>query len=74
MELKLQKQQWQWRLVSEQRRARKESFGFDHARNEARDKKGKRWEGRGRKDTLADKALDFENLRSPVNAVPDWLG
>ena len=39
-----------------------------------RDKKGKRWEGRGRKDTLADKALDFENLHLPVNAVPDWLG
>ena len=30
--------------------------------------------GRGRKETLADKPLDFENLRSPANAVPDWLG
>ena len=28
----------------------------------------------GRKETLADKALDFENLRSPANAAPDWLG
>ena len=26
--------------------------------------------GRGRKETLADKPLDFENLRS----APDWLG
>ena len=30
--------------------------------------------GRGRKETLADKPLDFENLRSPANAAPDWLG
>ena len=30
--------------------------------------------GRIRKETLADKPLDFENLRSPANAVPDWLG
>ena len=30
--------------------------------------------GRGKKDTLADKPLDFENLRSPTNAAPDWLG
>ena len=29
---------------------------------------------RGRKETLADKPLDFENLRSPANAAPDWLG
>ena len=27
--------------------------------------------GRGRKETLADKPLDFENLRSPANAAPD---
>ena len=25
-------------------------------------------EGRGRKETLGDKLLDFENLRSPANA------
>jgi len=31
------------------------------------------WE-RGRKEMLADKPLDFENLRSPVNGVRDWLG
>ena len=30
--------------------------------------------GRGRKERLADKPLDFENLRSPANAAPDWLG
>ena len=30
--------------------------------------------GRGRKETLADKPVDFENLRSPANAAPDWLG
>ena len=30
--------------------------------------------GRGRKETLADKPLDFENLRSPANAATDWLG
>ena len=30
--------------------------------------------GRGRKETLADKPPDFENLCSPANAVPDWLG
>ena len=29
------------------------------------------WRGRGRKETLADKPLDFENLRSPVNAAHD---
>ena len=28
----------------------------------------------GRKVTLADKPLDFENLRSPANAARDWLG
>ena len=29
--------------------------------------------GRGRKETLADKPLDFENMRSPANAAPDWV-
>ena len=29
--------------------------------------------GKGRKETLADKPLDFENLRLPGNAAPDWL-
>ena len=26
---------------------------------------------RGKKEALADKPLDFENLRSPANAAPD---
>jgi len=30
--------------------------------------------GSGRKETLADKPLDFENLRSPANGARDWLG
>ena len=29
--------------------------------------------GRERKETLADKPLDFENLRSPANGARDWL-
>ena len=37
-------------------------------------KVGGRGRGRGRKETLADKPLDFENLRSPAYAAPDWLG
>jgi len=31
------------------------------------------WE-RGKKETLADKPLDFENLRLPANGARDWLG
>ena len=31
-------------------------------------------EGGGGGETLADKLLDFENMRSPTNAAPDWLG
>jgi len=30
--------------------------------------------GEGRKETLTDKPLDSENLRSPAHAAPDWLG
>ena len=30
--------------------------------------------GRGAKETLADKPLNFENLRSPANGARDWLG
>ena len=37
-------------------------------------KNGRGGRGRGRKETLADKPLDFENLRSPAKAAPDWLG
>ena len=37
-------------------------------------KRGRGGKGRGRKETLPDKPFDFENLGSPANAVPDWLG
>ena len=30
--------------------------------------------GSGMKETLVDKPLNFENLRLPAKAVPDWLG
>ena len=53
---------------------RKGTFGIDRARNETRAKSERGGRGRGRKETLADKPLDFENLRSPANAAPDWLG
>ena len=36
-------------------------------------KNGSGGRGRGRKETLVDKPLDFENLRSPGNAAPGWL-
>ena len=61
------------------------SFGFGATKDQGRGfsvftaremkrepKRGGR--GRGRKETLADKPLHFENLRSPANAAPDWLG
>ena len=41
-------------------------------KREAKNERGGR--GRGRKEMLADKPLDFENLRSLANAAPDWLG
>ena len=43
-------------------------------RQEPKNERGGRGRGRGRKETLADKPLHFENLRSPANAGPDWLG
>ena len=39
----------------------------------ARAKIRKRGWGRGGKETLADKPLDLENLRSPANGARDWL-
>ena len=41
----------------------------------ARAKIRKRGRGRGRKETLADKPMDFENLHSPVNRsrAREWL-
>ena len=45
------------------------------ARKMKQEPKNESWgRGRGRKETLADKPPDFENLRSPANAAPDWLG
>ena len=41
-------------------------------KRELKNERGRRW--RKRKETLADKPLDFENLRSLANAEPDWLG
>ena len=46
---------------------------FAHAKNGARAKIRRGW-GRGRKETLADKPLDFENFRSAANGARDWLG
>ena len=40
-------------------------------KRESKSERGER--GRGRKETLADKPLNFENLRSPANAASDWL-
>jgi len=39
--------------------------------SQKRERGGWEW---GRKEMLADKPLDFENLHSPVNGVHDWLG
>ena len=39
----------------------------------ARAKIRKRGWGSGKKETLADKPLDFENLRSPANGAREWL-
>ena len=71
-----------FRLVSEQRNTvegRGRGLSVLTAREMKREPKSERggrgrgsW--RGRKETLADKPLDFENLRSPANAAPDWLG
>ena len=51
------------------------SFGLVSAERKTESQKVKEGEeGRGRKETPADKPLDFENLRSPANAAPVWLG
>jgi len=47
---------------------------FAHAENAERAKNEIWGWGRGRKETLADKPLDFENLRLPANRARDWLG
>ena len=64
-----------FRAVSEQRKIRGTIFSVLAAREMKREPKNERGgRGRGRKETLADKPLDFENLRSPANVAPDWLG
>ena len=61
--------------VSVKQRAKNGVFGVLPARKMGREQKiGRRGWGRGAKETLADKPLDFENLRSPANGAPDWLG
>ena len=56
-------------------RAKNRVFGVLPAREMGREHKiGRRGWGRGAKETLADKPLDFENLRSPANGAPDLLG
>jgi len=45
-----------------------------HAENGERAKNEIWGWGRGRKETLAYKPLDFENLRPPANGTRDWLG
>jgi len=57
-------------------RLRNGIFGVLSARKMGREPKKKKeggWE-RGRKETLADKPLDFENLRSSAKGPRDWLG
>ena len=65
-----------FRLVSEQRNTEEGDFRFwpREKWNESQKVKEGGGGGEERKETLADKPLDFENLRSPANAAPDWLG
>ena len=65
-------------MVSEQNETVEGEFRFWAREKLNENQKMKEGEGRGRgrgkKETLADKPVDFENLRSKANAVPDWLG
>jgi len=64
-----------FRGVWKQRKTEERDFRcFVCAENGAKTKKRRRGWERGRKETLADKPLDFENLRSPANGACDWLG
>jgi len=63
--------------VWKQRKTEEGDFwGFVYGEKGGRAKKKKKeregW-GRGRKETLADKPLDIENLRSQANGARDWL-
>jgi len=56
-------------------RPRNGIFGVLSVRKMGREpKKKKERGGRGEGRKLADKPLDFENLRSPANGARDWLG
>ena len=46
---------------------------FGRGKNGTEQKKTERGGGGEEKETLADKPLDFENLRSPANGARDWL-
>ena len=64
-----------FRSVSEQRKTEERYSRFWPSEKWNKSQKNESGErGKGRKETLADKPLDFENLRSPANAAPDWLG
>ena len=55
-------------LVLEQKRPWKGIFGFDRARNETRTKKGKRGDGRGRKDKVRKNGQQTCNLSCNIAA------
>ena len=55
-------------------RAKKDSRFWPRDKGNKGQKNESGGRGKGRKETLADRPLDFENLRSPANAAPDWLG
>ena len=58
------------------RSLRSKHFRASSSRKLGREQKKKEWRGRGRgkKETLARKAHNFEKLRSPTNAASDWRG
>ena len=66
-----------FRGVWEQRKTQERDFRccVFPARKMGREPKNERGGlGRGTKKPLAEKPLDFENLRSPANGARDWLG
>ena len=64
-----------FRGVGEQRKTKERSPNTVFCPREigVRAKRRKKGWGRGRKETLADKPQDFENLRSPANRAREWL-
>ena len=61
-------------LVFEQRKTKEQDSQFWPSEKWNKSQKMKGGGGEGRKETLAEKPLNFDNLRSSVNAAPDWLG